>query len=191
MSLVPTPLRGSGTTGLPPHEGRETGKAGAAAGWWRTTSGVEFQELHKLQRLITPYNTRKTELVLLISRDLPKTAWISVKSLSFSKDLRKPPWRAGRRKTRGVCEGESPAQVVGGLLSLQSLSGSFPHALPQNAFDLPGMREPSRGVPADRTAVVSRRGHPFRGASSSGRPGSSPPDPLPSSAFCDAVKSNP
>jgi excisionase family DNA binding protein len=75
---------------------------------------VKPRELHKLQRLITPYNTRKTELVLLISRDLPKTVWISVKSLSFSKDLRKPPWRAGRRKTttRGVCEGESPAQVV-------------------------------------------------------------------------------
>ena len=75
---------------------------------------MKSQELHKLQRLITPYNTRKTELVLLISRDLLKTAWISIKSLSFPKDLRKPPWRAGRRKTTisGVCEGESPAQVV-------------------------------------------------------------------------------
>jgi hypothetical protein len=64
---------------------------------------VKSQELHKLQRLITPYNTRKTELVLLISRDLPKTAWISVKSLSFSKDLRKP---------RGVQEGARPPPVV-------------------------------------------------------------------------------
>ena len=67
--------------------------------------------MHKLQRLITPYNTRKTELVLLISRDLQKQGRISSKLTSFSKDLRKPPWRAGRRKTAldpqaVVCEEE-------------------------------------------------------------------------------------
>jgi hypothetical protein len=66
---------------------------------WRPPSGVKSQELHKLQRLITPYNTRKTELVLLISRDLQKQGRISSKTPSFSKDLHKLPWRAGRRKT--------------------------------------------------------------------------------------------
>ena len=192
LSLVPTPF-GVRDYGTAPPEGQGTEKAWYADGGWGPPSGVKPQELHKLQRLITPYNTRKTELVLLISRDLPKTAWISIKSLSFSKDLRKPPWRAGRRKTttRGVCEGESPAQVVGGLLSLQSLSGSFAHALPQNAFDLPGMCGPARGFPADCAAVASKRGLPFRGAPPRRRPGSSPPDPLPPSAFSDAVKSNP
>ena len=154
---------------------------------------MKSQELHKLQRLITPYNTRKTELVLLISRDLPKTAWISVKSLSFSKDLRKPPWRAGRRKTTisGVVGSETSQPPVAENLSLQIIFDSFGYVLPQNAFDVATMRDPARGVPADGAAVASKRGLPFRGAPPRRRPGSSPPDPLPPSAFSDAVKSNP
>lgn len=111
MSLVPTPLRGFGTTGPPPPKAREQRKLGMLTVAWYPPSGVKPQELHKMQKPITPHNTRRVESVLLISRDLPKTAWISVKSLSFSKDLHKPPGHAGRRKTTisGVCEREPPA----------------------------------------------------------------------------------
>ena len=154
---------------------------------------MKSQELHKLQRLITPYNIRKTELVLLLSRDLQKTAWISVKSLSFSKDLRKPPWRAGRRKTTisGVVGSDTSQPPVAENLSLQIIFDSFGYALPQNAFDVATMRDPARGFPADCAAVASKRGLSFRGAPPRRLPGSSPPDPLPPSAFSDAVKSNP
>lgn len=47
-------------------------------------------DLHSPSSLITPYNTRRVESVLLNSRDLRKQARISLKLPPFSKDLHKP-----------------------------------------------------------------------------------------------------